>query len=119
MVFQDKVLVCRDCQDEFLFSAEEQAFYAEKGFAHDPTRCRACRAVRKGRSGPGPDRAASRGLHPAICTDCGRETEVPFRPSPGKPVYCRECFQRRGARPASRTAASPPEPRGRRVRPRG
>ncbi len=48
MDHQDKVLVCRDCSKEFLFSAGEQAFYAEKGFQNEPTRCRNCRAARKG-----------------------------------------------------------------------
>ena len=38
MSFQDKVLTCRDCGKEFLFTAGEQSFYAEKGFEHEPTR---------------------------------------------------------------------------------
>ena len=51
MDFQDKVLTCRDCGKEFMFSAGEQAFYAEKGFQNQPTRCKNCRAAKKG--GPG------------------------------------------------------------------
>ncbi len=106
MSFQDKVLTCRDCGKEFLFSAGEQAFYAEKGFQNEPTRCRNCRATRKGASGTvSPDGGAPRSLYPAVCSECGKETQVPFRPTAGKPVYCRECFQRRGsagARPAGR-----------------
>ena len=40
-----------------------------------------------------------RQMYPAVCSECGRETEVPFQPTPGKPVYCRECFQeQRGQR---------------------
>jgi CxxC-x17-CxxC domain-containing protein len=108
MSFQDKVLTCRDCGKEFLFSAGEQSFYAEKGFQHEPTRCRNCRATRKGMAGapaPSVGDGGARSLHPAVCSECGKETQVPFRPTAGKPVYCRECFQRRGsgaARPAGR-----------------
>jgi CxxC-x17-CxxC domain-containing protein len=36
----------------------------------------------------------SREMHKAICADCGRETEVPFKPQEGRPVYCRECYQK-------------------------
>jgi CxxC-x17-CxxC domain-containing protein len=42
----------------------------------------------------------ARTLYPAVCSECGQETEVPFNPTPGKPVYCRDCFQ-------SRKSASP------------
>jgi CxxC-x17-CxxC domain-containing protein len=100
MEFQDKVLVCRECNKEFLFSAGEQAFYAEKGFQNEPTRCRNCRASRKG---PGPvsgDSGAPRQLFSAVCSECGKDTQVPFKPTAGKPVYCRECFQKRGTRGA-------------------
>lgn len=105
MDFQDKVLVCRDCGKEFLFSAGERAFYAEKGFQHEPTRCRNCRATRKG-GAPSAEAGPPRNLHPAVCSDCGKETQVPFRPTAGKPVYCRDCFQKRGSRSGS-TRRSP------------
>lgn len=35
-----------------------------------------------------------RGGHKNICPDCGAEIEVPFRPTPGRPVYCRNCYQK-------------------------
>jgi CxxC-x17-CxxC domain-containing protein len=35
-----------------------------------------------------------REMHKAICADCGKECEVPFKPTEGRPVYCRECFQK-------------------------
>jgi CxxC-x17-CxxC domain-containing protein len=37
------------------------------------------------------------------CTSCGKDCEVPFKPTPGKPVYCRECFAERRARPQQRS----------------
>ncbi len=33
-----------------------------------------------------------REMHKATCADCGNECEVPFKPTEGKPVYCRECY---------------------------
>lgn len=47
MSFVDLTLVCRDCGKEFVFTAGEQEFYAQKGFLHDPVRCPACRRARK------------------------------------------------------------------------
>ena len=43
------------------------------------------------------------------CSECGKDTQVPFRPTAGKPVYCRECFQKRGSGGSGRPAgpASP------------
>jgi len=34
-------------------------------------------------------------LHKAICADCKKECEVPFKPSGGRPVYCKDCFSKR------------------------
>lgn len=36
-----------------------------------------------------------RELHKATCSECGNECEVPFKPTEGKPVYCRECYRKR------------------------
>ena len=99
MLEGDKVLKCRDCGEEFLFTAGEQAFYKERGFQHEPTRCRACRDKRKTDGGGNRAPAASTGtsgsreFFEAVCSNCGVTTQVPFRPTPGKPVYCWDCFQ--------------------------
>ena len=50
MSFEDKTLVCRDCGNEFVFTAGEQEFYVQKGFTNEPQRCRDCRQARKQRS---------------------------------------------------------------------
>lgn len=50
-MYNDKTLVCKDCGQEFTFTAGEQEFYAEKGFTNEPQRCKACRDARKGASG--------------------------------------------------------------------
>lgn len=91
---QDKTLSCRECGAEFVFSAAEQDFYAEKGFTNEPGRCPQCRAARKQRNG-GMNRGPRqpREMFDAVCAACGAETQVPFRPSGDRPVYCRDCFQ--------------------------
>ncbi len=45
--YTDINLVCKDCGSEFVFTAGEQAFYAEKGFDHNPVRCSSCRKAKK------------------------------------------------------------------------
>ncbi len=36
-----------------------------------------------------------REMHKATCADCGKEGEVPFKPTEGRPVYCQDCYQKR------------------------
>jgi CxxC-x17-CxxC domain-containing protein len=97
----DKTLTCSDCLQEFVFSAEEQEFYASRGFA-EPKRCRSCRAVRRNQREGGTDAAFSRPPRPerelfdVVCSNCGQPTKVPFQPRGDRPVYCRECFERMG-----------------------
>jgi CxxC-x17-CxxC domain-containing protein len=116
---QDKVLTCADCGQEFTFTAAEQQFYADRGFA-EPRRCSSCRAIRKaqrGDSGGGSRSSYSSGgssfgnsggyssggggsydrapreMFTATCSNCGKDAQVPFRPTSGKPVYCSDCFR--------------------------
>ena len=44
---EDKILVCQDCGQEFVFTAGEQQFYKEKGFDNEPKRCKECRDRKK------------------------------------------------------------------------
>jgi CxxC-x17-CxxC domain-containing protein len=93
----DKTLVCQDCSQEFVFSASEQAFFAERQFS-EPRRCPACRAARKaarGEFGGGGYSSGPREMFTAVCSNCGGEAQVPFRPSGAKPVYCSACFSAR------------------------
>lgn len=93
MAFEDKTLVCKDCGNDFIFSAGEQEFYAEKGFENEPARCRDCRDKRR-RSRDGGDREP-RQMFTVVCAECGSETQVPFEPKDERPVYCRDCFNKR------------------------
>lgn len=94
MEFQDRTLRCVECGVEFVWTVGEQTFHADKNFKNEPKRCRACK-TRHGRQGPPPvrERVETR----TTCSNCGRETTVPFRPTQGRPVFCRECFQQRKA----------------------
>jgi CxxC-x17-CxxC domain-containing protein len=129
-VYNDKNLTCADCGQEFVFTASEQDFYAQRGFT-EPRRCPSCRASRKaarnanggggagsgygsygagggysaggysgggysgggGGGGGGYRDRGPREMFSATCSNCGREAQVPFRPTSGKPVYCSDCFR--------------------------
>jgi len=118
-VYNDKTLTCADCGQQFVFTASEQDFYAQRGFT-EPRRCPSCRASRKaarqtagvgtgyGSYGAGGGYSAGgysdsggygsrdrgpREMFSATCSQCGREAQVPFRPTSGKPVYCSDCFR--------------------------
>ena len=119
--YSDKILSCVDCSQEFVFSATDQQFYAEKEFS-EPRRCASCRAARKAArgesggysagssysggssygsaSGSGYGSGSSYGggqreMFTATCDSCGGEARVPFRPTGSKPVYCSSCFSTR------------------------
>lgn len=123
-VYNDKTLTCADCGTQFVFTASEQDFYGQRGFS-EPKRCSSCRASRKAARGDsgssygsgsyssssygnsygggsyggsyGSRERAPRELFSATCSSCGREAQVPFRPTSGKPVYCNDCFASRRA----------------------
>ncbi len=85
-MYEDKTLICKDCNNEFIFTAGEQEFYEEKGFKNEPQRCKVCRDQRKTSGKP------ARELFTTTCASCGKEAKVPFQPSNDRPVYCSECF---------------------------
>ena len=118
MPFEDKTIVCSDCNTEFVHSAEDQERYAERGFTNDPKRCRECREKRKQQSRGGGggggggggnggyrgggggarrefDRRPPREQFEVICAECGTTTTVPFKPRGDRPVYCRDCFRQK------------------------
>ena len=96
MSFEDKTLECSDCGANFTFGAAEQELFASRGYTHDPKRCPSCRQARKGeRSGDSGDSyRPRRQTFPAVCAQCGKDTQVPFEPREGRPVYCSECYSK-------------------------
>jgi CxxC-x17-CxxC domain-containing protein len=97
MEFVDRLLTCADCGGEFIFTAGEQLFFFDKQFKNDPKRCKPCKSKRAGAglaAGSGPAAAGlSRTETRTQCSECGVETTVPFKPTQGRPVLCRQCFQ--------------------------
>lgn len=92
-MFEDKTIVCRDCGQEFIFTAGEQEFFAEKGFTNEPQRCKACRDAHK-RDNYSRRNSGTRQLYDAVCAECGKDCKVPFEPRSGRPVYCSDCFKK-------------------------
>ena len=95
-MYQDKTLNCKECGRDFIFTASEQEFYAEKGFENEPARCPECRAARKSnfrKGGRGSGR--ERQMYEAVCADCGQPAQVPFKPTSDRPIYCKDCYSKR------------------------
>lgn len=85
-MYEDKTLVCKDCGNDFTFTAGEQEFYDSRGFENEPQRCKDCRMAKKEAI------KANRVMHAATCASCGGEAQIPFEPREDRPVYCSECF---------------------------
>ncbi len=109
MEFFDKSLTCRDCTNNFLFTAGEQDFFQQKGLKNEPSRCPECRIKRRQLAATGgtpvvgekvivleetPVSSHVKEVSAIVCAECGVETTVPFRPRLSKPVYCSNCFNR-------------------------
>ena len=109
MAYEDRNLTCVECNSEFVFSADDQQFHAEREY-QEPKRCPSCRQARRGggggggyggRSGGGGGGygggyggGGSRQMHDAVCADCGNACQVPFQPTQDRPVYCSDCFSK-------------------------
>jgi CxxC-x17-CxxC domain-containing protein len=106
MEYHDKVLKCAECNAEFVFTAGEQMFFSDKGFKNEPKRCKNCKANRAQGSNGSSSTSVQRVETKTVCSQCGKETTVPFKPTQGRPVYCRECFQQRRAMGTSQAGAT-------------
>ena len=94
MNFQDKSIQCFDCGTNFTFSVEEQEFFGTKGYTNDPKRCPECRQARKSQRYTNSSYGTRRQMFPAVCAECGKDTEVPFEPRGDRPVYCSDCYRK-------------------------
>ncbi len=115
MEFVDRLLICADCGGEFIFTAGEQLFFLDKQFKNDPKRCKPCKSRRSANGAaatPGGPAAAgiSRTETRTECSECGITTTVPFKPTQGRPVLCRQCFKNKKTPAAAtpETAATTP-----------
>ncbi len=100
MDLQDITLVCHDCKKEYVFSAEEQEEFLAQGRRHPPKRCPECREARAKRKAARQENSnqgynnGPRKMYQIVCSECGKETQVPFEPKAGRPVYCSECYHK-------------------------
>ena len=122
----DKTLVCRDCGREFTFTEGEQEFYNSRGYSEPQRcpDCRAAKKAARNSGGSGYGSSsgggyssgggggggyssggggggygrerAPRQMTTVVCSNCGRETEVPFVPTGDRPVYCSDCYSQMG-----------------------
>ena len=115
MEFVDRFLKCSDCGNDFIFTAGEQLFFYDKQFKNDPKRCKLCKAKRAGLGrSANPDAPTalpfSRTETRTECSACGIETTVPFKPTQGRPVLCRSCFQQKRVPMATENPSSVASP---------
>jgi CxxC-x17-CxxC domain-containing protein len=114
MEFVDRLLTCADCGGEFIFTAGEQLFFLDKQFKNDPKRCKPCKSRRSAQAanpGGGPAAAGiSRTETRTECSECGITTTVPFKPTQGRPVLCRQCFKNKRGPAVAAAAPAPPAP---------
>ncbi len=98
MTYEDRNLTCVECNSEFVFSADDQQFHAEREY-QEPKRCPSCRqAKRTDRGGGGGygggGYGGQREMFDAVCATCGGTASVPFQPREDRPVYCSDCFSK-------------------------
>jgi CxxC-x17-CxxC domain-containing protein len=98
MSFQGKSIQCSDCGSTFVLSADEQEQFAARGYSNEPKRCQPCRQARKAQqnisSGNSNSGYQRREMFSAKRADCGKDTQVPFEPHEGRPVYCSDCYRK-------------------------
>ncbi|EKE04466.1 MAG: hypothetical protein ACD_20C00066G0001 [uncultured bacterium] len=93
MAYEDITLQCADCGCDFDFTGSEQEFYASKGLTNQPKRCKPCRGARKGGGGSrGGGGYQQKRMYDVVCSNCGADAQVPFRPSEDRPVLCKACY---------------------------
>ena len=94
--FEDVVILCLDCSEDFIWTTGEQLFFHDKKLTNPPKRCKACKKAKNDRiesvlaaQAAGVKQKIEVAVH---CATCENFTTVPFYPSQGRPVYCRSCY---------------------------
>jgi CxxC-x17-CxxC domain-containing protein len=105
----DVDIQCTDCRASFTWTAGEQDFFLAKGLTNPPKRCKPCKKAKNHRlqevERSRVDGKRHHVVMPAECATCGKLTTVPFYPSQGRPVYCRDCYQEMKAPKAEANSA--------------
>ncbi len=98
-MFEDKTIVCKDCGNEFVWTAGEQQFFAERGLTNQPVRCKDCRSNRNSTEPSEDDKTI-------VCKDCenefvwtaGEQKFFAERGLTNQPVRCKPCRNKKNAR---------------------
>ncbi|HVE41890.1 MAG TPA: CxxC-x17-CxxC domain-containing protein [Planctomycetota bacterium] len=108
--FTDKQLKCIECNGDFTYTVAEQELHQSLGYQNEPKRCTPCREAKRqrkggggagggggprGGGGGGPRGGGPREFFTAICGECGKEAQLPFKPRGDRPVYCSDCFSKK------------------------
>lgn len=105
--FADKQLKCMECGGEFTYTVAEQELHQSLGYQNEPKRCTPCREAKRQRKGGSAPRGGAPGGGPrggggvpkefftAVCAECGKEAQLPFKPRGDRPVYCSDCFSKK------------------------
>lgn len=110
--FTDKTLKCVECGGDFTYTASEQELHKSLGYQNEPKRCSGCREAKRmrkgetagargggrggfGGGGRGGGGGGPREFFTAVCAECGKEAQLPFKPRGDRPVYCSDCFARK------------------------
>ena len=95
---EDKVLVCRSCQNEFAWSAREQAYYAKRGLMKQPQKCSACREKA--------NKLRDSNMFYVHCGLCEKDAAMLTPPPKDQVALCRDCVEK--LINSSKTPTSPP-----------
>jgi CxxC-x17-CxxC domain-containing protein len=90
MGFNPAFLQCTECSNTFISPANEQEHFLSKGYYYEPKRCPSCRQSKRAQRTIGI--GDNRRMYPVVCNKCEIDTEVPFEPREGIPVYCSDCY---------------------------
>jgi len=97
MNFQDRSIRCSECGTNFTLSAEKQQVSDSWGIAVDDKRCPSCNRAKTRYGTDGTENATRRQMFRVTCAECGKSTEVPFKPHSYRRVYCSDCYRKVGA----------------------
>ncbi|MFC1656692.1 zinc-ribbon domain containing protein [Patescibacteria group bacterium] len=86
--FSDITIRCNQCEENFIWTAKEQAFFKERGLENKPSRCIDCRKQRRKQL------KDEKKLMDIRCVDCGVQSTSRFFETNNKPIYCPNCFDK-------------------------
>jgi CxxC-x17-CxxC domain-containing protein len=84
---EDQTITCKDCGNDFVFTAQDQKYYAENGFKNVPTRCLNCRKQMREK------KELTEPRFSIECSKCHKKSDVPFEASDQTPIFCQNCFE--------------------------